>query len=406
MICNDGDLDLFVTNCCGEDNFFFINQGNGSFMNNTTSVITNDGKNSRSGSWADYDKDGDLDLLVANKTQNLFYKNKGNNNNWISIKLKGYASNSMGIQSVVEIKTSQGWQKRRLPGKFAKNGQNVPEVHFGLGQASQIDSLIVKWPSGIQQVLTNISVNQFITIEEAPNVNDIESCPGKVNLKAFGAPGNGSYLWYDSKGASSPLYTTSDTSYAVHLIQSKTFYVSIKVNNRESKRVPVNIKVLPAPNSDFSVNGNKLIAPSKTGYQYQWYYEGNKIANADARNSIYVISKSGNYKVVITNQQGCKDTSETKYVVYNSIEKVGEPFALIIYPNPSDGLLFVRSEKNPGSIRTLEVFNVYGDKVKHFANRKTLNGALELDLSSLTSGVYYLRANTPDIALIRKVFIK
>jgi hypothetical protein len=76
----DGDLDLFVTNGGSQSNFLYRNNGNGSFTKVTAGVIVNDGGDSRGSSWGDYDKDGDLDLFVANAVvqSNFLYRNDGN----------------------------------------------------------------------------------------------------------------------------------------------------------------------------------------------------------------------------------------------------------------------------------------------------------------------------------------
>lgn len=77
---NDGDLDLFVTNTDGQDNFLYQNNRNGNFSKIITGLIVNEGGDSRGCSWGDYDydNDGDLDLFVANYFQNNFlYQNNG-----------------------------------------------------------------------------------------------------------------------------------------------------------------------------------------------------------------------------------------------------------------------------------------------------------------------------------------
>ncbi len=77
---NDGWLDIFITNFVDENNFFYLNNGDGTFSKNRTSVIIRDGGNSISSTWGDYDNDGDLDLFVANRNQsNCLYRNEGNN---------------------------------------------------------------------------------------------------------------------------------------------------------------------------------------------------------------------------------------------------------------------------------------------------------------------------------------
>lgn len=81
----DGDLDLFIANGSNSDvntrnknNSFYINNGDGTFTQNTTSIIASDGGFSQYGSFADYDNDGDPDLIVINTFQdNFFYENNG-----------------------------------------------------------------------------------------------------------------------------------------------------------------------------------------------------------------------------------------------------------------------------------------------------------------------------------------
>lgn len=76
---NDGDLDLFVNNKGGTNNFLYSNNGNGTFNKVTSGIIVNDGGNSRAASWGDFDNDRDLDLFVANTgpQNNFLYRNDG-----------------------------------------------------------------------------------------------------------------------------------------------------------------------------------------------------------------------------------------------------------------------------------------------------------------------------------------
>ncbi|NIV03601.1 MAG: choice-of-anchor D domain-containing protein, partial [Calditrichae bacterium] len=77
---NDGDLDLFVTNQSGQNNFLYRNDGDQGFSRISSAVIANDGGNSNGSAWGDFDNDGDLDLFVANddNQNNFFYFNNGN----------------------------------------------------------------------------------------------------------------------------------------------------------------------------------------------------------------------------------------------------------------------------------------------------------------------------------------
>jgi len=169
---NDGDLDLFLPNFDSlVSSVLYANNGDGTFTKITTGNIVNDEGVGTDASWGDYDNDGDLDLFVANWDQNNFlYVNNGNQNNWINLKLVGIQSNSSGIGSKVRLKATifgnSYWQMREISGESGRGGQNTLHAEFGLGDATVIDSAIIEWPSDIIDIITNVSVNQFIVITE------------------------------------------------------------------------------------------------------------------------------------------------------------------------------------------------------------------------------------------------
>lgn len=76
---NDGDFDLFIAQYAGKNNTFYENNGNGTFTKITEGILVNDGGHSVSGAWGDYDNDGDLDLFVTNDNNqnNALYENLG-----------------------------------------------------------------------------------------------------------------------------------------------------------------------------------------------------------------------------------------------------------------------------------------------------------------------------------------
>lgn len=174
---NDGDLDLFVANDRtgggSGQNFLYENNGppNYSFTKITAGDVVNDIGNFFGCSWADYDRDGDLDLFVANRLnqRNFLYRNQGNGNRWIEIKCAGTVSNRSGIGAKVRIRTTINgvarWQMQEVTAQSGYNSQNL-HLHFGLGQAPTIDSLKAEWPSGRVDILQNVATNQLLTITE------------------------------------------------------------------------------------------------------------------------------------------------------------------------------------------------------------------------------------------------
>ena len=165
---NDGYLDLYVS-CDGEKQRLYINDGHGQFTRFADDIcVANLGK-CYSNAWADYDKDGNVDLFIATRDnqKNYLLKNNGNNNNWTNIKLVGVISNKSAIGARVRIKSGGMWQTSQVVTQSGFGTQNSLRQHFGLGSAANIDSIIINWPSGIVQKLANVNPNQFMTIVEA-----------------------------------------------------------------------------------------------------------------------------------------------------------------------------------------------------------------------------------------------
>lgn len=166
-IDNDGDLDLFVTNDRIRK-FLYLNDGTGNFTENKDEAITYNFGLSFGHAWSDYDHDGDLDLAVATHSnqKNHIFTNNGNSNNWIEINLKSSVSNGSAIGAKIFVETDNKTQLREINSQSGFGGQSSYTQHFGLGTASNINNITVKWPSGIIQKLSNIAINQIIEIVE------------------------------------------------------------------------------------------------------------------------------------------------------------------------------------------------------------------------------------------------
>ncbi len=179
-IDNDGDLDLFVTNSFSGKkrllNFFYLNNGDGSFTRNNTDIIATDTAWSYGCAFGDYDNDGFQDLAVAtcrfNKTDDvdLLYHNNGNNNHWITISLEGTKSNRSAIGAKVYVKAiingKSCWQLREVSAQNGYCSQNDLRMHFGLGQSAHIEEIKIIWPSGLQQSFQEVKPDCFIHVKE------------------------------------------------------------------------------------------------------------------------------------------------------------------------------------------------------------------------------------------------
>jgi len=346
---NDGDLDIFITNAyCSDDlnNYLYRNDGNDNFSKVEDEFPATDLGNSFGCAWGDYDNNGFLDLVVANwqnETQNNYlYKNNGNANNWCKIKLEGLITNKSAIGTKVKCKaTIDGnsvWQTRELSSQSGYCSQNSLVVHFGLGDASTIDSIQILWNSGAIQNLSDIEINQFITVVEDISsilVGEIEVSgeDGKTTIEEF----QGSLQMIASV---LPDYAAdTSVSWSVEEVTA-TAYIS-------------ETGLLQATGT---ADGNGLVRV---------------IAMANDGSEVY-----GSLEITITNQDftGIKEN----YTDY------------IIYPNPTKGLLTIKAPKLDVNSAIINIFTLYGIKV-YEVSTKSISGEFRLDLNFLKDGIYILR---------------
>lgn len=180
---HDGDVDLFVANgdlnpnCVAMADFYFENRGS-KFQDMARAYGLADYGIGRGSVVFDYDRDGDLDLLVVNQVPQSdypvssftrLYRNDSTFGNWIEIALKGVEAESHGIGSKVEVEAGGKKMIREIDGGGSSHiSQNSVIAHFGLAKATRIDRITVYWTGGNKQTLTNTGMNQLITITEIP----------------------------------------------------------------------------------------------------------------------------------------------------------------------------------------------------------------------------------------------
>jgi hypothetical protein len=123
----------------------------------------------RGAAYADYDNDGDLDVLVTsnNGPARLLRNDGGNRNRYLRVRTVGTASNRDGIGARVTLTTASGsrpWGLVKTGSSFCS--QSELPLTFGLGSATKVPRVEVAWPSGRVDVLTDVAAGQTITVEE------------------------------------------------------------------------------------------------------------------------------------------------------------------------------------------------------------------------------------------------
>ncbi len=195
---NDGDLDLFVCNAYNvfqNTNFLYLNDGNGNFTKDLTSDLANHEGWTFGAAFGDYDRDGWLDIILANNLNdnqtNSVYRNTGSGNNWVQIRCKGTNSNFSAIGAVIRVTTiingDSVIQTRKIEATSGYCSQNSLTAHFGLGDGALIESVEVKWPTGLIENFEDLAVNTFYTIEEGNGILGTEDM-NKFKVKVYPNP--------------------------------------------------------------------------------------------------------------------------------------------------------------------------------------------------------------------------
>ncbi|MGD9748444.1 MAG: FG-GAP-like repeat-containing protein [Verrucomicrobiales bacterium] len=116
---------------------------------------------------ADFDRDGDLDVVTNDLNQKAeIFRNDLPSGHRMLVKLRGRKSNSRGIGATVRVKSQSGWQTRLLTPAHGYLSADEPALHFGFGDDPVIERLEIDWPSGVHQTLTGLKPGFVHTIIE------------------------------------------------------------------------------------------------------------------------------------------------------------------------------------------------------------------------------------------------
>ena len=182
---NDGDLDIFVTNGSTFQELrqpeVLIPQADMLFRNNGDETFTNVSQEAgiaalplrvgRGAAFGDYDNDGDVDIFIVNNhaPPTLLRNEGGNRKNWVYVKLIGTGANRDAIGAKVQVKTAAQTQVQEIYAGESYMSANSLIAEFGVGNATQIETLQITWQNGKTQKLHNIPANQRIRVTQEPS---------------------------------------------------------------------------------------------------------------------------------------------------------------------------------------------------------------------------------------------
>ncbi len=211
----DGNIDLFVSNGMSRDfmngdwvaaiksrdslnwlqvpvltqpNLAFKNLGNLAFESVGEAWGLNRNAVSYGAALADLDRDGDLDLVVADFGEGLsVYRNRGTTGDALLIRLIGGPSNRWGIGAKVTAHLGDLTVTRVLTSAQGFMSSNEPLVHFGIPEGRLVERLEVHWPSGVRQRFSEVRTGRLLTVREASSE------------ERFDAPERRSAPWFEAR---------------------------------------------------------------------------------------------------------------------------------------------------------------------------------------------------------------
>lgn len=313
---NDGFLDLLIT---GNSHAMYHNNGDKTF---TLVSDAFEGPSMLSLAVGDLNHDGFQDVYASygdiynnpSNTPDRVWINEGNDNHFITVVLEGTISNIDAVGTVVRAYGSWGVQVREVRAGESYGINNSLHTHFGLGSETQIDSLVIDWPSsGIHQVIQNPEPDQFITVIEnecvAPTAVISSSgspvlCPGESLILDAGDEPNMTYLWSNGEETSS-----------ITVTEAGVYVVEVTDTENGCSATSGSIEVLLSPDETPSIEvngdlefceGGSVTLTSSVASSYLW--------TNDEETQEIEVTESGDYSVTV--EGACENwTSEVIIVV-------------------------------------------------------------------------------------------
>jgi len=226
---NNGWKDLYVCSSFPgpSTNSLLVNDGTGA-LTASAEIIPMNTENSYSVSKGDYNNDGFYDLLVLNTapSNSLLLKNTGNDlNSFLKISLEGTVSNKDAIGTEVTVFSGgNSYFDTQFSGtNFCS--QDSQRLIVGVGNAIQIDSVQLLWPSGIQETHYNLAINSSIKLIEGSTFHasiqlfdGLELCPGEITQLGV------------SIEADSVIWSTNTNSISLEVSEPGTYYATAYSN--------------------------------------------------------------------------------------------------------------------------------------------------------------------------------
>jgi hypothetical protein len=298
---NDGFADIFIT---GSTHRVFKNNGDNTFS--TVSGLFN-GNDMESFSTGDANHDGFIDIYASyadiyttpSTTKDELWLNNKNSNHYFNLDLRGTVSNSDAVGARAYIYGAWGVQTREVRIGESYGTVNSSMLHFGLGSATSIDSVVINWPMGGTQTIYNPAVDQFLTVIESTCVGPtatVTAQSGSFIICSTGTP-----LVLEAPAGYTYVWSTGETTQTISVTTAGEYNVTILQSGNICPGVSPVVEVTVAPDETpaISASGETEVCYGETvtlqgpsgASSYSW-------SNGETTQDI-TVTQSGSYTLTI-----------------------------------------------------------------------------------------------------------
>ncbi len=313
---NDGLVDLLYTTN-GFNHCLFRNNGDYTFTNYATAFPTTD--RIHSAAVGDLNNDGFLDVIAGfgnsyngynpNVSDKLFFNN-ANDNGYLKVQLNGEASNPNGIGARLELYGSWGIQVREVRSGESYGIMTSLTQHFGIGLAPAIDSLLVKWPSGVVDRVINPTPNTTISITEGNFCTSIVDFQASietllVQFSDVSTVGATTWNWTFGDGSSStqenPTHAYSTPGvYQVCLSASGACGSGVIC-----KEINVSCSIPQSAFGNIIDDHTVAFEDQSTNFPDEWFWDFGDGTTSNVANPLHAFPEAGSYLVCLTATNEC-----------------------------------------------------------------------------------------------------
>lgn len=332
---NDGFVDLLVTST-DDEHFLLHNQQDNTFINVGDSIPSP--TRIHSATVGDLNNDGFLDIMagfarslnIPTTTADRLYLNEGNDNSFIKILLRGTSSNINGIGARLECYGPWGVQIREVRSGEGYGIMNSFTQHFGIGQAEAIDSLIIRWPSGIIDRIVNPDHNQTLFLTEG------ETCTIPLDFMVEANEFTLEFIPLADLDSIVGRWTFGDgqdtiASQPIHQYDTVgTYEVCLEIQLACGLPQQIcktqNVSCVP-PTGKFSVNNNELVVQfnplDEDGLSFLWTF-GDDSDSSQLAAPMHTYAEAGTYEVCLVISDNCETTTHCQSIIVNCTSPIAD----------------------------------------------------------------------------------